>query len=329
MRRAVHELLGLAVAVCAALSQPSAVPCFPIAPGVRMPAVQLGTGASSYLHDCDEPLPNPPFSNVTCFKRMAYESTKRWLALGGSAIEMAQVDRNMIPVGRALEDLGIDRGRVFLETKCWGSMGFSATIECAADSLQMLGVDQLDLLLLHTPFAPAAECWGSPVWDQNCSLKQPLYDPGPRQRQESWRALETLLRAGRVRAIGLSDFTQQQLRDEILPVATVTPAVLETHWAPGTHDDALLAFATGHNITLQAWGALGAGTWGPSILHHPAIVAAAKAHNVSSAQVALRWSVQQGVAVIAGTGNPEHMRSDLALWGFNLTHAQMAAISAI
>jgi len=91
----------------------------------------------------------------------------------------------------------------------------------------------------------------------------------------------------------------------------------------------LLAFAKAHGITLQAWGALGAGVWGPSILKHPALVAAAAAHNVTTAQVALRWSVQQGVVVIAGTANEAHTAADLDLWGFELSEAEMKAISAV
>ena len=137
------------------------------------------------------------------------------------------------------------------------------------------------------------------------------------------------MRAGRVRAIGLSDFSQEMIASEILPNATITPAVLETHWAPGKHDDALLAFCKAHGITLQAWGALNAGNWGPSILKNKVLVDIAAAHKVSTAQVGLRWSVQQGIAVIAGTGSVAHMASDLDLWSFSLTPAEMAAISKL
>merc|ERR1719367_2424771 len=112
-----------------------------------MPLVALGTGASSYLGECQDPKPHPPFRNVTCFSRMARESARTWLRMGGAMVEMAQVDRNTIPVAQALSDMGARREDVFLETKCWGSQGFSATIECAADSLQMLGTDYIDGLL--------------------------------------------------------------------------------------------------------------------------------------------------------------------------------------
>jgi len=297
-----------------------------------MPLVALGTGASSYLSECDEPKPNPPFRNVTCFAKCARESVDPWVKMGGEMIEMAQVDRNMIPVSQGLSAMGARREDVFLETKCWGSQGFDATIECAADSLQMLGTDYIDLLLLHHPFKPSPACWGSPVWDQSCQ-GAPLYDPGPSVRQDSWRALEVLLRAGRVRALGLSDFSIEQM-EEILQVANVTPAVLESHWAPAAHNDTLLAFCRRHGITLQAWGALGAGQWGKRILSSPALRRIAAAHSggkrtLSTAQVALRWSVQQGVAVIAGTGNPQHMRSDLDICDFSLSEAEMREISAL
>eukprot|EP00746_Dinoflagellata_sp_MGD_P018526 gnl/MRDRNA2_/MRDRNA2_14294_c0_seq1.p1 gnl/MRDRNA2_/MRDRNA2_14294_c0~~gnl/MRDRNA2_/MRDRNA2_14294_c0_seq1.p1 ORF type:complete len:356 (+),score=77.90 gnl/MRDRNA2_/MRDRNA2_14294_c0_seq1:85-1152(+) len=308
------------------------VQCIKVTGGVQMPLVALGTGASSYLHQCNEPKPNPPFRNVSCFKKSAFESAKVWLTLGGSMVEMAQVDRNMIPVGEALDATGTKRDDVFLETKCWGAQGFSATIECAADSLQMLGTDYIDLLILHHPFMPTPGCWGSPVWDQPCN-GQPLYDPGATVRQDSWRALEVLVQSKKVRAIGLSDFSDTQI-NEVLQIANITPAVLQTHWAPTAHNDTLLAFCRQHGITIQAWGAVSAGQWGKSVLSNPALVKIALAHstaakNVSTAQVALKWSLQQGIAVVAGTGDPAHMASDMDLFHFNLTDAEMQEISLL
>lgn len=112
------------------------------------------------------------------------------------------------------------------------------------------------------------------------------------------------------------------------------PAVLETHWAPGHHNSTLLSFCSKHNITIQAWGALGAGNWGKSILASPELERIAAAHsnasrNVSTAQVALRWSVQLGNALIAGTGNPNHMRSDMSIFDFVLDDAEMDIISGL
>jgi len=310
----------------------SHVPCITLAGGVQMPLVALGTGASSYLSECNEPKPKPPFRNVSCFKQMALESTKAWLNMGGSMVEMAQVDRNMIPVGYALETLGTRRDEVFLETKCWGSMGFSATLECAADCIQMLGTDYIDLLLLHHPFKPTPGCWGSPVWDQSCDEK-PLYDPGTKVRQESWKALEVLVHSGKVRAIGLSDFSDAQI-GEILQIADIIPAVLETHWAPTAHNDTLAAFCKQHGITIQAWGAVSAGQWGKSLLNDPLLKAIALAHStaakpVSTAQVVLKWSVQQGIPVVAGTGNPAHMATDMDLFHFNLSEDEMQNITSL
>lgn len=305
----------------------SRVPCVTLIGGVQMPLVTLGTGASSYLGQCDDPGPHPPFRNVTCFKQMAFRSAVSWLGMGGAALETAQVDRNMIPVGQAVESTRVPREGVFLETKCWGSQGFSATLECAADSLQMFGTTYIDLLILHHPYKPSPGCWGSPVWDQPCS-GDPLYDPGAAVRQASWRALEVLLRAGTVRAIGLSDFSEGQI-EEILEVANVTPAVLQTHWAPGAHNDTLLAYCRRKGITLQGWGALSAGQWGPNILKSPTLRSVAAAHNVTTAQAALAWSVQQGVAVVAGTGNPDHMKSDMDIFNFTLSEEELRKISDI
>merc|ERR1712039_936454 len=97
-------------------------------------------------------------------------------------------------------------------------------------------------------------------------------------RQDSWRALEVLVRSGSVRAIGLSDFSEAQI-EEIFEIASVTPAVLETHWAPGAHNDTLLAYCRRRGITIQAWGALGAGQWGTRILDDPVLARIARAHS--------------------------------------------------
>lgn len=298
-----------------------------------MPVVALGTGASSFEHECEDPGPHPPFKNMSCYKQQALEATKSWLRIGGSMMEMAQIDQNMVPVAQARSTVGTRREDVFLQTKCFGSPNFDATAMCGFDSLQMLNTSYLDLLLLHLPLRLKPQCWDILSSGMHHDCEPPFYDPGKEGRQEAWKALEMLVQQKKVRAIGLSDFSVQQILD-ILEIATVPPAVLQTHWAPGQHNDTLFAFCVKHNITIQAWGALGAGNWGKRILSLPVLKRIAASHssparNISTAQVVLRWSVQLGNALIAGTGNIKHMSSDMDIFDFNLSDADMKVISAL
>lgn len=298
-----------------------------------MPLVALGTGASSFEHECDDPGPHPPFKNMTCYIQQAKEATKSWLRLGGSMMDMAQIDENMIPVAQAVAEVGKSREDVFFTSKVFGSPTLGATVECGFDLLQMLNTSYIDLLLLHVPWRIKPQCWDFHSSDSVPGCSQPFYDPGREGRQEAWTGLELLVKRGHVRAIGLSDFSIDQMND-ILEIATVKPAVLQTHWAPGTHNDTLKAYCDEHNITIQAFGAVGAGTWGKSVLSLPSLKSIAAAHssptrNISTAQVVLRWSVQMGVAILAGTGNSDHMLSDLDIFNFTLTDAEMKLISAL
>lgn len=315
------------------------VPCITLRNGVAMPMIVLGTGASSYLHSCIEALPNPPcvlariehstskrcfsrvpsalraVSNRTCFIESAERAAVDWLRVGGTAVETAQVDSNQMPIGRAIKRSGVPREKVFVEAKCFGSMGHYATLVCAFDALEMLQVDYIDLLLLHQPFRVKAECiqalalhrMGDPT-----ICNEPLFeDVGAAGRLASWRALELLLERGLVRAIGVAGFDAAQLL-ELLEHAAVAPHVLQTHWAPTSHDDALRALCVRHGVVLQAWGALGAGQWSRNVLRDPAVLGVAERHGASAAQVVLRWSVQQNITVLAGTGNVAHSRGSAA-----------------
>jgi diketogulonate reductase-like aldo/keto reductase len=117
------------------------IACVTLNGGVRMPVVGLGTGASAYATQCDEPLPNPPFVNEDCFKEQAALAAKAWVLRGGALVETAQDDLNQVPVGIALKESGVNRSEIFVETKCMGSLTFEGTLVCVYDALQMLQVE--------------------------------------------------------------------------------------------------------------------------------------------------------------------------------------------
>jgi len=129
-----------------------------------------------------------------------------------------------------------------------------------------------------------------------------------------------------VKAIGLSDYSSDNI-EETMANATLPIALHQVEWNPFHHDDEMLSLCKKHSIQLQAWSPLGGSAGSP--LSDPTVEAIAKVHGVSTAQVTLKWSLQRGVAVVTGTDNPAHMKSDLDLWSFTLTEDEVAKISAL
>ena len=287
-----------------------------------MPLIALGTWRGSYK-DCAK-------NDFACVRARAKASVGSWLKLsGGTHIDGANNYRTQVEIAEALRSGRIQREDVFITTKCPGAMGLQATIQCAEDNLQMLGQygvntsGYMDLLLVHFPFVIKPECYGIAA---SAACEPPYVDPGPAARKDTWKGMEILQQVGRARAIGLSDYNTTQLA-ETLAYATRPIALHQVEWNPLQHDEAMLSLCQQHGIQLQAWSPLG-GAHG-SVFANPTVQAIAASHNVSAAQVALKWSLQRGVAVVVGTDNPAHMASDLDVWGFELSAAEIAKISAI
>jgi len=311
-----------AAAVCdAGLSNSSGakVPCFPLSGGTQIPQVAIGTWSGSFK-DC-----NP--ADYTCVKQHARFAVDNWLHIGGTHVDSANDYRTQTSVAEALVASGIRREDVFITTKCPGTIGYEATIQCADDNLQMLGqfgtegVAYIDLLLIHFPFTQSAVCRFKRN-DPDCKMK--MADKAA--LQDTWKAMEELKRIGVVKSIGVSDYSVDQMA-QTLEGAKFPIELNQVEWNALQHDDDMLAYCKKNNIRLQAWSPLG-GARG-SVLGEAPVKAAAAAHNVSTAQVALRWSLQQGVAVVVGTASPEHQKGDLAIFDFELTDDEMKAISAL
>merc|ERR1711948_90303 len=146
------------------------------------------------------------------------------------------------------------------------------------------------------------------------------------QLQDTWRAMEELKRIGVAKSIGISDYNTTQIA-QTLETAKAPIEVNQVEWNPLHHDDVMLEFCKKHSIQLQAWSPLG-GSEG-SVLSTPLVKSIASKHNVSTAQVTLRWALQRGVAVVVGTANPDHAASDLNLFGFTLTEDEVSSISKL
>lgn len=216
---------------------------------------------------------------------------------GYRLIDTANAYVNEKAVGRAMEKSGLKREEIFLETKLWPS--FYEQPDAVEKTLERLAVTYIDLLLIHQPAGN--------------------YIAGYRQ-------MEAAYKAGKVRAIGLSNFDRTQI-EEILSVCEVKPVVLQTELHPYFQEPELKAFLKDNGIVAQSWYPLGHGD--KALLEEPLFAELGKKYGKSSAQIILRWHMQDGNIVIPGSKNPDHIRANFDLFDFALTKEEMEQIASM
>jgi methylglyoxal/glyoxal reductase len=220
--------------------------------------------------------------------------------LGYRHIDTAALYHNERGVGRAVRECGVERGEIFVTTKVWNDDIRAGRIREACDaSLQRLGLDYVDLYLLHWPIRG--------------------------RHREAWAAMEALHAAGRARAIGVSNYLVSHL-EELLPGATITPAVNQIEFHPYLQSRPLLHFCRERDIRITAWSPLMQA--GP-LLQDPVLAAIARRHGKTVAQVILRWDLQLGVVTIPKSVRPERMAENAAVFDFALDDAELEAIAAL
>ncbi|MFD5844348.1 aldo/keto reductase [Streptomyces chartreusis] len=261
--------------------------------GVRMPALGLGV------------FQTPPDET-----RAAVTAA---LDLGYRHIDTAAAYGNEREVGQAIRDSAVPRDDLFIETKIWISdYGYDETLHGFAKSAAKLGVDRIDLLILHQAL------------------------PSDFDRTiDAYRALEKLLADGRVRAIGVSNFMVEHLT-ALLNATTVVPAVNQLEIHPYFQQRAVLDFDDRHRILNQAWSPIGGITFYPgygedrrSVLEDPVVTAIAGAHGKSPAQVLLRWGIQQGRSVIPKSTRRGRIAENIDVFDFSLTAEELKALDAL
>ena len=258
--------------------------------GVEMPALGLGV------------FQTPPDATTRAVEA----------ALGGGyrLIDTAAAYANEREVGDGLRRSGIPRNQVFIETKIWISdYGYEAALQAFDKSAGKLGVEHLDLLLLHQPLPSAFDL-----------------------TLQAYRALETLLAEGKVRAIGVSNFMPEHL-ERLLAVAAVVPAVNQIEVHPYFQQTALQYVHAEHGILTQAWSPIGGITsyrgGERSTFDDPTLQEIARRHGKSPAQVMLRWHLQAGRSAIPKSIKPARIAENCDIFDFTLTEEQMAAIDAL
>ena len=222
-------------------------------------------------------------------------------------------------IARALQRTNITRSQVLITSKVPGVLSYNDTLAAAQECLNQLGTEYIDLMLIHWPCntsAPSTDCTTTP------SLTQ--------QRIQTWRALEDLQRRGLVHKIGVSNYDRAQVEELLVsPMVSTFPFVNQIEWHLGHHDDSMAQFLLSHNSTLQAYSALSGFAYPAVSLSNPAVVAIAAKHNVSTAQVALRWSIQRSVFVVTSTTHTEYMKTDMSIFDFKLTSEEMRKLAAL
>ncbi|WP_282777250.1 MULTISPECIES: aldo/keto reductase [unclassified Nocardia] len=246
-------------------------------------------------------IPKLGFGVFQVTPEQAVDAVTTALEVGYRSIDTAMVYGNEAEVGRAIRDSGLPRDQVYVTTKLWNSdQGYDATLRAFDASMERLGLDYLDLYLIHWPIADSG-----------------LY-------VDTFRAFQSLKAAGRITSIGVSNFTREHL-ERVIAETGETPVVNQIELHPRLTQPELRAFHADHGIATEAWSPLGQGT----LLDDPAIVAVAEETGRTPAQVILRWHLQLGNVAIPKSVTPTRIAENFAVFDFELTNDQMSRISAL
>lgn len=228
------------------------------------------------------------------------DAVRAAIETGYRSIDTAAIYRNEQGVGRAIADCGVPRDQLFITTKLWNeNQGYETTLRAFEESREKLGLEYFDLYLIHWPL------------------------PKRGKYKETWRAMEKLYKEGLIRAIGVSNFQVDHLKD-LMSDAEVAPMVNQVEYHPLLSQEELLTFCKANQIQLEAWSPLMQGN-----LDLPVLQEIAEAHGKTPAQVVLRWDIQNGVVTIPKSVTPHRIKENADIFDFELTAGDMERINAL
>ena len=231
----------------------------------------------------------------------AVSSVKEAIEAGYRSIDTAAIYGNEEGVGQAIKEASVPREELFITTKVWNSnQGYDTTLAAFEESMTKLGLDYLDLYLIHWPM------------------------PAKGKYKETWKALEKLYKDGRIRAIGVSNFHVTHLQD-LMADCEVVPMVNQVEYHPRLTQVELHEFCKQNKIQLEAWSPLAQG----QLLDEPTLAKIGEKYGKSVAQVILRWDLQNEVVTIPKSVNPERIKENADIFDFELTTEEMTLINGL
>lgn len=229
-----------------------------------------------------------------------YDAVLQALKAGYRHIDTAAAYFNESDVGKAVRDSGIPREEIFITSKLWlQDYGYEAAKKGLAASLEKLGMDYIDLYLLHQPYGDVAG---------------------------AWKALEEAKEDGVLKSIGVSNMTPK-IWKEFLPQASTIPAVNQVECNPFFQQKELKALLAEHDVKIEAYQPLGSGN--AAMLSHPAVTKIAEKYGKNAGQIVLRFELQEGLIILPRSTNPERIAGNIDLFDFELTEEEMNAIRAM
>ncbi|HEU0266607.1 MAG TPA: aldo/keto reductase [Candidatus Saccharimonadaceae bacterium] len=232
-------------------------------------------------------------------------AVKTAIQSGYRLIDTAMMYKNEAGVGRAIAESGVPREELFITTKVWnGDQGYESTLKAFLESTAKLGLDYLDLYLIHWPM------------------------PGRDTMLDTWRAMEELYTAGKVRAIGVCNFRPEDL-DNLLAHGTVPPVINQVELHPDFAQHNVRDYCKAHNIAVESWGPIGGQNSVAELLGQPVFQELAKKYGKTPAQIAIRWHIQNGLVVIPKSVHEERIRENIDVFDFELSAEDLVEIAKL
>jgi len=252
-------------------------------------------------------LPVVGFGTYKLKGEVCEDSVQSALTSGYRHIDTAMIYKNEAEVGKVVNNFGLLREEVFITSKLWNlDQGYDTTLRAIDESLVRLGTSYVDLYLVHWPTASA---------DETITINK---------RQETWRAMEEIYKSGKARAIGVSNFTVNHLK-EMEAYANVLPMVNQVEFHPFLYQKELLEYCRLHDIVVEAYSPLTQG----NKLTDERIMTIAKKHLREPSQILLRWSLQHGLVPLPRSSNKQHIIQNIQIFDFELDMEDMDKLDSL